>query len=215
MRDVITYMWGKKLGLYASETKYVELVLNGEYLGIYVLLEKIKRGKGRIDIANLKPADITGVELTGGYILRVDKPDDNEYPAWTSVPSPKLNGTTSISFQYHDPEGEDLVSVQQQYIKNFIFQFESALSNTTFKAVDGYRKYINVPSFIDFMIMTEISKNVDGYFYSTYMYKDKDSDVDAEAGKLHMGPLWDFNLGYGNVDYHTNSQYAPGWMYNH
>jgi hypothetical protein len=74
---------------------------------------------------------------------------------------------------------------------------------------DHYRNYIDVNSFVDFTISNEISKNVDGYIFSTYLYKAKDSD----GGKLHMGPLWDFNLCYGNVDYLANSQFAPGWTY--
>ena len=209
MRDVVTYLWGNQLGFYASRSRYVELVINGDYRGVYVLLEKIKRNKNRVDIANLKPEDISGDDLTGGYLLRVDKIDENDYPAWTSVPVPKLPGENNINFQFHDPEGEELVNVQQQYIKNFIFQFESALSGSSFKDPStGYRKFIDVPSFIDFMIVNEIGKNVDAFVFSTYLHKDKDSN----DGKLHMGPLWDFNLAYGNVDYNAGAQYAPGWM---
>jgi hypothetical protein len=210
MRNVITYEWGRKLGMYASRVRYVELVIDDDYRGVYVLLEKIKRDKNRVDISKLASTDIAGDDLTGGYLLRVDKLDQNDYPAWTSMPSPKLAGEDYINFQFHDPKGEELVSVQQNYIKSFVKQFESVLSNTTFTdATNGYRKYIDIPSFVNFMIMNELGKNVDGYVYSTYMYKDKDS----KDSKLHMGPLWDFNLAYGNVNYNTNSQYAPGWTY--
>jgi hypothetical protein len=210
MRDVITYEWGRKLGMYASRVRYVELVINGDYKGVYVLLEKIKRNKNRVDIAALKPTDISGDDLTGGYLLRVDKWDANDYPAWTSTPTPKLPNEPDVNFQFHDPKGEELLTVQQNYIKNYVLQFESVLSGTNFKnATTGYRKYIDVPSFVDFTIINEIGKNIDGYVFSTYLFKEKDS----KGGKLHMGPLWDFNLAYGNVDYLANSQFAPGWTF--
>jgi hypothetical protein len=210
MRDVITYEWGRKLGMYASRARYVEVVVNGDYKGVYVLLEKIKRDKGRVDIAKLTSTDISGDDLTGGYLLRVDKIDANDYPAWTIAPSPKLQGENDVNFQFHDPKGEDLLPVQQDYIKDLIFRFESALSSSNFRDVsNGYRSFIDIPSFINFMIVNEIGKNIDGYIFSTYLYKDKDS----KDPKLHMGPLWDFNLAYGNVNYLANSQNAPGWTY--
>src|SRR5690606_33635830 len=114
-----------------------------------------------------------------------------------------------INFQFVDPEGDELVKIQQDYIKQFIFEFESHLSKSDFKTTGHYLQYIDASSFIDFMIVNEIGKNVDAYIFSTYLYKDKDSN----DKRLHMGPLWDFNLAYGNVDYLNNSQYAPGWTY--
>jgi hypothetical protein len=77
----------------------------------------------------------------------------------------------------------------------------------------GYKAYLDIPAAVDFMLANEISKNVDAYIFSTYFYKEKDK-ADGTRGKLVMGPLWDFNLGYGNVNYHVNSQFSPGWMYN-
>ena len=210
LRDVLTFKLGNDLGHYAPRTRFVELVLNDEYYGVYVLMEKIKRDKNRVDIAALDPEDVTGDALTGGYILRVDKIDGNDYPAWTTSLTPRLPGENIISFQYSDPEGDELVDAQRDYIRNFINQFESSLMSGTFtNASTGFKKYIDMPSFIDFMLVNEIGKNIDGYIFSTYMFKDKDS----KGGKLHMGPLWDFNLAYGNVDYSQNAQFAPGWMW--
>jgi hypothetical protein len=210
MRDVFTYKLGRDLGHYTPRTRYAEVVINGNYEGVYVLIERIKKDKNRVDIATLTNQDVAGDDLTGGYLLRVDKIDPNDFPAWVSVPTPKIPTENDISFQYFDPEGSELLPVQQNYIKNFIQQFGSALSSSNFATETGYKKYINVESFIDFMLVNEIGKNIDGFVFSTYMYKDKDS----KGGLLHMGPLWDFNLAYGNVNYHTNAQYAPGWMYN-
>jgi len=210
MRDVLAYKMGRDLGRYAPRTRYVELVVNGEYMGVYVLIERIKIDKNRVDIATLQPTDLTGEELTGGYLLRVDKWDGNDYPAWVATPTPTLPGENNITFQFFDPDGEDLAPAQQQYIINFIQQMQSSLTHSGFPVEGNYETYIDPDAFIDFMIVNEISKNIDGYVFSTYMYKEKSTD----GGKLKMGPLWDFNLAFGNVDYLQNSQTAPGWTYN-
>jgi hypothetical protein len=211
MRNVLTYTWGNQMGRYTPRTRYCEVVLNNNYQGVYVLVEKIKRDNNRVDIATLTTADVSGDELTGGYILRVDKLDDNDYPDWTITTSDVLPGENNVKFQYYQPDGDDLLPVQRDYIKNYMRQFSLALANANFiTQPDSYHNYIDVNSFVDHMISTELAKNVDGYVYSTYLYKDKTS----KGGKLHMGPLWDFDLGYGNVDYMANSQFAPGWTYN-
>jgi len=212
MRDVLTYKIGRDMGRYAPRTRYVELVLNGTYQGVYVLIEKIKVDKNRVDIATLNPVDIAGEELTGGYLLRVDKIDANDYPGWQAVPYPQLPGENLIAFQYYDPNGQDMVDVQRNYIKKYIVDFQSALSMLSFGNPEmGYRRYLDVPAAIDFMMVNEIGKNIDGYIFSTYLYKEKDKQ--GQLGKLVMGPLWDFNLAYGNVDYWNNAQVAPGWMW--
>lgn len=210
MRNVLAYKMGNDLGQYAPRTRYVELFLNDQYQGVYVLVEKIKIDKNRVNLATLKPEDVSGNEVTGGYIMRVDKIDWNDYPAFAITPSPRIPGEGLVSYQYFDPKGLELQPAQRQYISDFLYQFESALSSPNFNKTREYRQFIDVNTFIDFMIVTEIGKNVDGYVYSTYMYKDKDS----KDGRLKMGPLWDFNLAFGNVDYWANSQNAPGWMYN-
>ena len=210
IRNVLTYQLSNKMGRYASRTRFCDLFINDYYQGLYILLEKIKRDKNRIDIANLLPEDVSGDQLTGGYILRVDKIDANDYPPWTSYPSPSLPGVDEISFQYFDPNGWELTSEQQNYIQNYIFRFESALSSNNFKdPVNGYKPFINISSFVDHLIITELNKNVDGYLFSTYMFKDRDSS----DGKLNMGPAWDYNLAFGNVDYWENALNTTGWLF--
>jgi hypothetical protein len=213
MRDVLAYKIGKDLGRYTPRTRFVELVINGSYHGVYVLMEKIKVDKNRVDISSLKPADVSGEQLTGGYLLRVDKLDANDYPGWRATPTPQLAGENDITFQYYDPKGEELVPVQRDYIRSYLTTFQSSLTSTNFKdATQGYKKYLDVGATLDFMLVNEIGKNIDGYVFSTYLYKEKDKN--GQAGKLVMGPLWDFNLAFGNVDYLANAQFAPGWMWN-
>jgi hypothetical protein len=80
-------------------------------------------------------------------------------------------------------------------------EFENALAGDNFAdPLAGYAKYIDVNSFVDYFILQEVSKNVDGYRLSTFFYKQRDSD----GGKLFMGPIWDFNLGFGNANYCTS-----------
>jgi hypothetical protein len=214
MRDVLAFEMGRLTGRYAPRTRFVELVLNGNYEGVYVLIERIKIDRNRVDIATLNSQDITGLELTGGYLLRVDKIDANDYPGWRATPDPQLPGENDIVFQYYRPQGEELMPQQRDYIRNYITKFQSSLTNISvfLNPNTGYKKYLDIPAAIDFMIVNEVGKNIDGYIFSTYLYKDKDRN--GAEGKLVMGPLWDFNLAYGNVDYWQNAQFAPGWMYN-
>jgi spore coat protein CotH len=201
LRDVLAYKLGRDMGRYAPRTKYCEVVLNGQYDGVYVLIEKIKRDKNRVDINKLDPDEISGNSLTGGYIIKVDKTTGSGGDGWFSTypPANNQNGQ-KIFFQYEEPKSEDIVSEQQQYIQQFIASFENVLAGDNFKdPVDGYAKYIDVDSFIDYFIINEVTKNVDAYRLSTFLHKQRDSD----GGKLVMGPIWDYNLGFGNADYCT------------
>ncbi|MEO8087227.1 MAG: CotH kinase family protein [Bacteroidota bacterium] len=192
IRNSFAYYIFNRMGHYASRTKHVELVRNGSYRGVYELMEKIKRGDARVDIAKLTPADISGDSLTGGYIIKIDKTTGSGTEFWYS------SYDTLVFFQYEYPEDSELVQVQKDYIQNYIYEFETALQGPLFMDPDsGYIKYIDEQSFIDFFLMQELGRTVDGYRSSCFMYKDKDS----RGGKLTMGPLWDFNLSFGNCDY--------------
>ncbi len=211
MRDALAYHLGRSSGRYASRAKYVELVINGQYQGIYILLEKIKRDKSRVDIAKLDPIEVSGDDVTGGYILKIDKATGSGgSDGWnSSIPPSPRSGNQTIFFLYDYPKSTDIVPAQKAYIKSYVDSFESALKGSNFKdPVNGYAKYIDVDSFIDFLIMNEVSKNVDGYRLSSYLYKKKESD----GGKIYMGPIWDFNLGFGNADYCTQGN-PEGFVY--
>src|SRR5436190_2982320 len=199
MRDVLAYKLGRDLGRYASRYRYCELVLNGQYQGIYVLLEKVKRDKNRVNIDKLDPVEITGDNLTGGYIVKLDKVEGSGGDGWTSgYPPLGRKGNQTIYFQYEYPKQEDIATEQKLYIKDYMSAFENALAGNNFKDPNtGYAKYIDVDSFVDYFIANEISRNPDAYRLSTFIHKKKDS----EGGKIAMGPIWDFNLGFGNVDF--------------
>lgn len=207
LRDALTYELGNDLGRYAPGTRLCELFLNGDYQGVYWLEEKIKRDKNRVDIKKLNPMDTIGDALTGGYLLKVDR-DDGEGSYFFSNHAGTFENMAPLVV-YEDPEGQDLHPKQKDYISNYFHQFESALYGNDFKDPStGYRAYVDVNSAIDYFIICELGHNVDAYRLSTFFYKDRNS-VDS---LFHFGPLWDFNLAFGNVDY-CESQWVEGWTY--
>lgn len=207
IRNVLTYKLGNEMGEYAPRTEMVELIINGQYVGVYVFMERIKQNPGRVNIDKLEYEDISGNELSGGYIVKIDKTTGGGIIAWTSpfLQAPPAWG--NVRYQMHDPEIEEMHPDQLAYIEEYITDFETALDGPDFDdPEDGYLPYIDLRSFIDFMIVNEISKNVDGYRISTFLHKERAS----EGGKLKAGPLWDFNLAWGNANY-CQGGWTSGW----
>lgn len=202
IRNKLIYDLARDMGRYASRTRFVELTINDNYKGVYVFMEKLKRDKERIDIEKLKSDENSGEDLTGGYILKIDKiagsnvgEGYNNQNSFASKVPPANSPNSIIRFLYEYPDAEDISEAQKDYIQEYIYGFEAALSSDNFKDPDlGYAPYIDVSSFIDFFILNEIANNVDGFRLSTFMHKDMN-------GKLKMGPIWDFNLGFGNANY--------------
>jgi hypothetical protein len=210
MRNQLAFNMFRDLGHWASHIQPVELVLNGEYRGIYGFGEKIKRDANRIDIAKLKPTDLAGDSLTGGYIFKVDYYSNDD--SWQSSFFPPGFLGFDVHFVHYYPKPADIVLTQKNYIKNYVKQFETALYGPNFKDTTlGYAAYIDVASFIDYWIVSEVSRNNDGFKKSCYFYKDKDSN----GGKIHAGPVWDFDWAWKNIV--ECPQYAvtngSGWSY--
>ena len=197
MRNVLSYDISREMGHYASRHRYCELILNGQYQGVYIFLEKIKRDSGRVDIAKITAADTSGDDLTGGYLLKIDKTTGGTSGGWSSLYTPPSGGPAP-QIQFESPDGSSLLPVQAQYIESYCDSFEIALHGPGFThPLNGYRKFIDPDSWIDYFLLTELSKNVDGFRISTFFYKKKDSD----GGLLHMGPVWDYDIAWGNADY--------------
>lgn len=210
MRNVLTYELANRMGGYAPRTRYCEAFVNNEYQGVYVLTEKIKRDANRVHIAKLTPQDISGDDVTGGYIIKIDKFTGSFNDSWNSPhPPPDGNGSQTITFQYEYSKIADLQPEQDTYIKAYIDSFETALASPDFTDTNtGYRHFADMNTFIDNFIINEISRNVDGYRLSYYFYKDKNSN----GGKLISGPVWDYNLAWWNADY-CNGYADTGWAY--
>ncbi len=209
MRNVLAYDRARAMGHYATRTQYCELILNGQYQGIYVFTEKIKRGPGRVDIAKMTPTDTSGDDLTGGYILKIDKnTGSGGGGGWITLFNPP-NGGPKPNIQHEYPDITDILPVQSQYIEEYCDSFEIALHGPSYTdPVNGYRKFIDINSWIDYLLLNELSKNVDGYRISTFFSKAKDSD----GGKLHMGPVWDYDIAWGNADYY-GGDVTTGYSY--
>lgn len=201
LRNVLAYHVGTKTGEYTPRTQLCELYINGDYRGVYMLTEKIKRDKNRVDIANLKPEDVAGKELTGGYILQIDRDDgDITTDGWWS------NSQPSKFYAHHIPNAEDIQPLQQEFIKSFITSFETTMASTNYD--EDYTDFVDRNSWVNYFLATEIGKHIDAYKLSFYMHKKKSTN----GGKLHFGPLWDFNLGFGNFDF-VCSPDPQGWTY--
>lgn len=185
MRNAFFYELSNQTGNYAVRTRFVEVFLNvsgddvsmEDYAGLYFFMEKIKRDNDRVDVEALSSVDNTAPNVTGGYILRVDKSD----------PGQNRIGDGSVVYQpmYCEyPSPTDITAQQETYIVDYLIDFEAQLSNPN--PTTGYPSFINVDTFVDHNIFNLLGKNADGLRYSTYMHKSRN-------GKLSMGPIWDFD----------------------
>ncbi|MAU26507.1 MAG: hypothetical protein CMH48_09485 [Muricauda sp.] len=214
LRNILIYDLSRDIDRYASRCLFVDMTLNGVYQGVYVFMEKLKRDGARIDISKLDDDENTGEDLTGGYILKIDKTAGNnlgegynELNSFVSAHPPQNAAAgQEVYFLYEYPDAEDITVAQKAYISQYVADFESALASDDFTDPDtGYTAYIDVASFIDFFLLNELSNNVDAYRLSTFMHKNKN-------GKLKMGPIWDFNLAFGNANY-CNGGDTDVWAY--
>jgi hypothetical protein len=207
VRDALILELARRIMPWAPRTRFVEMVLNGKYEGIYLAAEKIKRGKDRVDISKLKPTDLAGDSLTGGYILKIDKTTGAPSAQWQSPYPPYAGAWQRTLWQVHYPKLEDIQPQQVQYISSWINNFEAVMNTQQFAdTATGYPKYLDVGSFADLTLLNELAKNVDSYRISTFFWKDRD-DKDP---RLHAGPVWDFNISLGNANY-CGGESTGGW----
>lgn len=204
MRNLIGFYIYEQMGYYAPRMRLVEVILNNDYQGIYLFGEKIKRDVNRLDIAKLKNTDASGLDLTGGYIFKLDASSDDY---WTSnYTPPHASGSQSIQFHYEEPQDNEITPVQKVYIRSYTDSFENELNGTDFQDTSlGWRKHGAHKSFEDYLLFNEFMKSKDAYRAATYIYKDK-------GKKLRVGPPWDLELAlYNTTDCHTSED--TGWAY--
>ncbi len=188
--NTVAYEFSRRMGRYAPRTRTCEIFLDDQYIGVYTLTEKVKRDENRVDIAKLTPEDLTGSALTGGYIIEMNI--IGAPGSWNSA-YPPINSATNgnpVEFKYVYPKSSEIMPEQAEYIKAYVDSFENALNADAYLSAEwGYRNWIDVSTFIDFLIVNEFTMNFDSYGRSTYMYKEKDTD----GGKLCIGPAWDYD----------------------
>ena len=191
MRNALTYTLAGLINSYAPRVRFCELMVNGDYKGINVLTEKIKRDKNRIDIAELSPEHVDEPDINGGYIFKKDKTDPGDNI---------ISLDRGLNLVITEPKKDLITPEQTRWLKNHLNQFEDALYSGR-----KYEDFIDEQSFVDNFILVELGKNIDGFRLSTYFHKDR-------GGKIVAGPVWDYNLALGNADY--NDGWTPeGWYY--
>jgi len=175
---------------WAAHSLFVELDLNGVYEGTYQLIEQIKVDSHRVNINELAETDVTD-DITGGYLLEIDQHQDEAFVFHTPQGLPI--GLIDPDFT-PDPE----VPQQTAYISNYVNAAETALFSANFTDPTlGWRAYFDEASVINFYIVNDLMGNQDGgdFYSSNYLYKAKDNPL------LYMGPVWDFDISAGNVNY--------------
>ena len=200
MRDVLAYELSNQIGQYASRSQYCEVVLNGNYRGLYVFMEKIKVDKNRVNIEKMDETCNQSPEVTGGYIVQANR-SDNDPLAW-SMQTYLFSwwGPVYTEFIHHYPKHENITNTQNDYIHGVFLDLESVAHSYNTDITTGIPSVIDIPSFVDFMIMSEFTSNVDVYHLSTFFHKDR-------CGKLRAGPIWDYNLAFGYDAFGNRSGY--------
>ena len=187
IRDYLCYNLSRMLGEYASRTAYCEVVINGYYNGLYVLQEKIKQGSERVNISKIETMDNSYPKITGGYIIKADKTTGNDPIAWSMS---SYYGHNDIGYIIDYPKPENVTNPQKIYIEGEFTKLATMAQWENSSLDIGYPSLIDIPSFVDFMILNELGSNADAYTYSTFFHKDRN-------GKLRAGPIWDLNLTFG------------------
>jgi hypothetical protein len=204
MRDLLSKSLHEKMGRYAARGRLCEVVLNNQYIGVYSFAEKIKRTLNRLDLAKLTVTDNFGENMTGGYIWRVN---DGASNSWISAFTPPFGTTQQTFFNFEYPDPSDITPSQEAYIESYVDSFETAMNAANFQdTLVGWRKFGAVNGFADFMIINEVSRNIDAYRNNMFMYKDK-------SKKMRPGPIWAFDDAFANTATCVSSA-DTGWCFN-
>lgn len=197
INNSFVYELSNRIGRWAPRTRIAEVFFNtggndldtSDYAGIYVVSDRIRVEKGRVDIAEISSTDISPPAVTGGYILKIDAPDADEL-SWRSDRGVPAASDTAIVLVA--PDGADIVPAQLDYIQSFVRRMENALhaDRASGWAQRTYLDYIDRPSWIDHHILNVLTSNPDGLHRSAYFTKPR-------GGKLQAGPVWDFDRALG------------------
>ncbi len=206
MRNSLAHWLFRQAGRYSPRTMHFDLYINGVYRGVYVLIEKIKRGKYRVDVSKLKEEDVSGDDVTGGYIWAFDKTGTNTGGAGSgSVDKEGFGTSDGLNVILHYPKKENIKPQQEEYLKKYLNDLEGLFKNG--KNGTGYENYVDVGSAVDYVLHEEITNNADSYWCSFFLHKPKDS----KGGKVTLGPPWDFNLAMSNGSQPEGQNNNGGW----
>ena len=209
LHDLLAHELARPWMEYSPQGRYCELFLDGIYYGVYVLNEVVSQGKHRL---NLDDPGEEGDELTGGYIMEVDRYEYEEDPYISRYHPVSNDGVPYqnkyIYMQYKFPDREDLTQNQIRYICARIDEMETVFASENYRdTLTGYHQYIDVQNFIDYQLSMELGHNVDAYRLSGKFFKRRDS----EDPRFKM-VVWDMDLAYG-VPYYNGAWRTDQWSY--
>lgn len=184
MRNAVTSLMGDFLGLKNNPAhKFADVTLNGRFIGNYQISDQVEVRLHRVNITEQDYPLTEESDITGGYLMEVDGFQDGN--CFTT-------SRYSVPIRIHYPDDEEISAEQNEYIRQYIKDFENVLSSSSFADPDkGYRALVDSVSLANWFVATEVSGNIDGY-YSTYFYKEQ------QDPRLYWGPLWDYDIAYAN-----------------
>jgi hypothetical protein len=201
MRNMLAFDFSRRLEMpYTSPAEPVDVFLNGDYKGCYQLSDQIEVRENRVDVEEMKKSDVSGANLTGGYLIEIDA-------YYESEPKTFISRNYSMPVTIKSPDSDDIVSEQENYIADYFNKFVDAVFADNYTdPQNGFRKYMDVETFLRHFLVGEYSGNTDTY-WSVYMSKKRNED------KFTFGPVWDFDLAFENDDrtYPVNDK--TDWMY--
>lgn len=190
MRNILAFEVSRRMGLAYTPFCYpVDVIVNGEYRGCYQLCDQVDVRPNRVDVTEMKTSDNSGTNLTGGYLIEIDA-----YASTTE--KVYFYSTKGTPVTIKSPDDEDITAQQRQYIENYFNTMEASVFASNYTDVtNGYRKYLDLDSYLRHFIVGEFIGNTDTY-WSVYMYKQRGDD------RFYVGPVWDCDLAFEN-DYRT------------
>ncbi|MBQ6166341.1 MAG: CotH kinase family protein [Muribaculaceae bacterium] len=192
--DALPHEIGRQMGMSWNPRQVpIEVVLNGQYIGLYHLTEKIRVDKNRVNIVKQKDRETDTIKVTGGWLMEIDNyyesnqiafTEGNGWPFWATPQTPEV-----------------LSDVQREYITDFLLKADSTIYVAD-KDSTEWEKYIDMDSLAIFYIIQEIMDNVEAFHGSCYFHKQR-----GDSTKLIFGPLWDFGSSF--------SRYTSTYEFDH
>lgn len=183
--------------------QHVEVYLNSDYVGVYLLAEDIRIAPERLNIQKMGTDPVLN-QVDGGYIVEVDYRLDCYNDGILNM---QLVTPRGAPICIDTPDEESITAYQLAFIKNYLVTVENDLY------LDGRLDRINLASFVDWYLLSELFRNVDSDFYSSvFLWKDMDGAAQAADRVLNLGPIWDFDRSAGNANYLDGENPVGCWV---
>ena len=208
-RDYLNFKISEKLGMpYTTRSVPCEVVLNGDYIGMYFLTEQIRIDKDRVNITEQNDQETDSINITGGWLLEIDNYQEDNQIRFVDIKKP--NNLMKVT--YHNPE--NLSDEQLNYLTEFLTHVNETV-NTDDKTSREWEKYIDIDAIARFYILLEAIDDQEGFSGSSWFSKDR-----GDSAKLVWGPFWDSGSTLGNRNYYVEQQSffyenEPNFAYNH